>query len=134
MVEKDKEEAKKEEKEAKASSTVTSASSVTSTKNSKTSTGKPKSPGVPAPKPKEEPVPKTGEKPKPVVPPVQVTDLRKKSDLLPGETEADDEDEDDGEPSDVTPVEVPGGEAQITKEVTENTLAAHNARVELVKT
>jgi len=29
---------------------------------------------------------------------------------------------------------VPGGEAQITKEVTENTLAAHNARVELVKT
>jgi hypothetical protein len=54
--------------------------------------------------------------------------------MLPGETPSDDEDEDDGEPADTTPVEVPGGEAQITKEVTENTLAAHNARVELVKT
>merc|ERR1712159_875073 len=39
-----------------------------------------------------------------------------------------------GEPSEVSVTEVPGGEAQIQKEVTDNTLAAHNARVELVKT
>jgi len=45
-----------------------------------------------------------------------------------------DDDEDDGEPAEVSVTEVPGGEAQITKEVTDNTLAAHNARVELVKT
>lgn len=51
---------------------------------------------------------------------------------MPGEPE--DDDEDDGEPTEVSITEVPGGEAQIQKEVTENTLAAHNARVELVKT
>jgi chromosome segregation ATPase len=51
---------------------------------------------------------------------------------LDGEVE--DEDEDDGEPAEVSVTEVPGGEAQIQKEVTDNTLSAHNARVDLVKT
>ena len=51
---------------------------------------------------------------------------------MPGEPE--DDDEDDGEPAEVSVTEVAGGEAQIQKEVTDNTLAAHNARVELVKT
>jgi hypothetical protein len=40
---------------------------------------------------------------------------------LDGEVE-DDDDEDDGEPAEVSVTEVPGGEAQIQKEVTDNTL------------
>lgn len=63
---------------------------------------------------------------------VSETDIAAKKPQFEGEET--DEDEDDGEPADETPIEVPGGEAQITKEVTDNTLSAHNARVELVKT
>jgi hypothetical protein len=48
--------------------------------------------------------------------------------------EAEDDDEDDGEPTEVSVTEVPGGEAQIQKEVTDNTLEAHKTRVELAKT
>jgi len=107
---------------------------VSAGKKGKTSTGKPIAPPIPAPKPKEPKAneAKEGEKerPKPVPVPVITTIIKKKK--LEGEEE--DEDEDDGEPADVSVNEVPGGEAQIQKEVTENTLAAHNARVELVKT
>jgi hypothetical protein len=126
---KEAEEAKTKEKDLKISpSSVT----VTSGKNGKTTTGKPIAPPVPAPKPKEkkEEKPKDGEKPKPVPVPVTTTIVKKK--VLPGEPE--DDDEDDGEPAEVSVTEVPGGEAQITKEVTDNTLAAHEARVNLVKT
>merc|ERR1712205_106173 len=105
---------------------------VTAGKKGKTSTGKPIAPPVPAPKPKEEKKEeaKEGEKTKPVPVPVTTTIIKKKK--LEGEAE--DEDEDDGEPADISVNEVPGGEAQIQKEVTDNTLAAHAARVELVKT
>lgn len=65
--------------------------------------------------------------------PVSTHDVQKKKPQFEGE-DSDDDDDDDGEPGEVSVIEVPGGEAQITKEVTENTLAAHNARVELVKT
>jgi hypothetical protein len=112
--------------------TIVGGSSSSSSKT-KTATGKPKTPSVPAPKPKAEDPPKKGEKPKPSPTPVSVTSVQKKVTLLPGEI-AEEEDEEDDEPADVVPVEVPGGEAEITKEVTDNTLSAHNARVELVKT
>jgi chromosome segregation ATPase len=122
-----------EEKKTEEKTTISPTSiTVTTGKKGKTTTGKPIAPAVPAPKPKEEEKPaKEGEKPKPVPVPVAPTIVKKK--LLEGET-VDDDDEDDGEPAEVSVTEVPGGEAQITKEVTENTLAAHNARVELVKT
>jgi len=126
---------KKQEEEAKEAKekVTTSVNSITISagKKGKTSTGKPIAPPVPAPKPKEEKKEdaKEGEKPKPVPVPVEATIIKKK---VTGEPE--DEDEDDGEPAEVSVTEVPGGEAQIQKEVTDNTLAAHNARVELVKT
>jgi len=122
---------KEEEKKEKDTKISPSSITVTGGKGGKTSTGKPIAPPVPAPKAKEskEEV-KEGKKPKPSPVPVAPTIVKKK--VLPGEPE--DEDEDDGEPAEVSVTEVPGGEAQIQKEVTENTLAAHNARVELVKT
>lgn len=129
---------KKQEEEAKeAKETAISPSSITVSagKKGKTSTGKPIAPAVPAPKPKEEKKEeeaKEGEKPRPKPSPVPVQPTIVKKKVLPGEPE--DEDEDDGEPSEVSVTEVTGGEAQIQKEVTDNTLAAHNARVELVKT
>jgi len=116
-----------EDKTTSATSTTATIITTSSGKSSgKTATGKPKAPSIPAPKPKDEPEEK--DKPKGVPVTVSVSDLTKKK------STNDDDDEDDGEPAEVVPTEVPGGEAQITKEVTENTLAAHNARVDLVKT
>lgn len=45
-----------------------------------------------------------------------------------------DDDEDDGEPSDPLPLEIPGGEAEITDEVVKFTKDAHQKRVDMVKT
>jgi hypothetical protein len=128
-VEKKEEEEKKSEKPAK-TEISTSSVTVTSGKKGKTSTGKPIAPAVPAPKPKEDKKDTKEDKAKPVPVPVQQTIIKKKA--LDGDVE--DDEDDDGEPAEVSVTEVPGGEAQITKEVTDNTLAAHNARVDLVKT
>jgi hypothetical protein len=118
-VEKKQEEEKKEEK-----ATSTSTIGTTVSGKTKTSTGKPIAPPVPAPKPKEEKEPKEGEKPKPVPVPVSPTKVINKKLYENGE-EFDDEAEDESEPSEVSVTEVPGGEAQIQKEVTDNTLEAH---------
>jgi len=50
------------------------------------------------------------------------------------EDDDDDDDEDDDEPSDPLPIEVPGGEKEITDEVTTFTKEAHQKRVDMVKT
>lgn len=126
------EEEKKSEKKSEKEVTISPTSiTVTSGNKGKTSTGKPIAPPVPAPKPKEEEKKDKDGKVKPSPVPVQPRVIKKK--VLEGEITEED-DEDDGEPADVSVTEVPGGEAQIQKEVTDNTLAAHNARVELVKT
>jgi len=44
-----------------------------------------------------------------------------------------DDDEDDDEPADPLPIEVPGGEKEITDEVTKFTKEAHQKRVDMVK-
>lgn len=121
---------KEEEKEAKTDTKISPSSvTVTGGKKGKTSTGKPIAPPVPAPKPKEEKKEEgKEEKPKPVPVPVKPTIIKKKKD------DVEEDEDDDGEPAEVSVTEVPGGEAQITKEVTENTLAAHKARVDLEKT
>jgi hypothetical protein len=125
-VEKKQEEERKTEKEIPISpSSIT----VTNGKKGKTSTGKPIAPPIPAPKPKEEKPAGKDEKPKPVPVPVTQTVIKTKKSY-----ENDEEDEEDGEPTEVSVTEVPGGEAQIQKEVTEATLEAHNSRVQLVKT
>jgi hypothetical protein len=103
MVKKETEEKKEEEKTTISPSSIT----VTAGKKGKTSTGKPIAPPIPAPKAKEEEK-KDGEKPKPMPVPVSPTIVKKK--LLAGEI-IDDNDEDDGEPTEVSVTEVPGGEA-----------------------
>lgn len=103
MVKKETEEKKEEEKTAISPSSIT----VTAGKKGKTSTGKPIAPPIPAPKAKEEEK-KEGAKPKPMPVPVSPTIVKKK--LLAGEV-IDDNDEDDGEPTEVSVTEVPGGEA-----------------------
>ena len=85
-----------------------STNSITVTGGKKTtSTGKPIAPSVPAPKPKEEEK-KEGEKAKPLPVPVATPVIVKKK-LLEGEVM--DEDEDDGEPTEVSVTEIAGGEA-----------------------
>lgn len=108
--------------------------------SSKGVTGKPKPPSVPAPKKEEKPTPAVpGEKPKPGEKPApkKPTDPKKPAPKEPApeptpEPEVEipvapittprpakvvggqvitDDDEDDGEPADVNPTEVPGGEA-----------------------
>lgn len=132
-----KEDAKENEAEASAAASATAAT-VTKTKTETvTSTGKPKAPPVPAPKPKEEEKKdekdEDGKKKKPTPPPTPEPSVAAKKKKLHTVVVEGGEEEDD-DIVDVTPIEVPGGEAQITKDVTEGTLAAHNARVALVKT
>jgi hypothetical protein len=103
MVKKETEEKKEEEKTTISPSSIT----VSAGKKGKTSTGKPIAPPIPAPKAKEEEK-KDGDKPKPMPVPVSPTIVKKK--LLAGEV-IDDNDEDDGEPTEVSVTEVPGGEA-----------------------
>jgi len=106
MVKKETEEKKEEEKTTISPSSVT----VSAGKKGKTSTGKPIAPPIPAPKAKEPEAAaaKEGERPKPMPVPVSPTIIKKK--LLAGEV-IDDNDEDDGEPTEVSVTEVPGGEA-----------------------
>jgi len=105
---------KKQEEEAKEAKekVTTSVNSITISagKKGKTSTGKPIAPPIPAPKAKEPEAAaaKEGERPKPMPVPVSPTIIKKK--LLAGEV-IDDNDEDDGEPTEVSVTEVPGGEA-----------------------
>jgi hypothetical protein len=132
-----KEEAKEKSTEAPAITSTSITISSTSATKGKTTTGKPKPPPIPALKPKEEEPEKDDDgkpKKKPVPVPVSPPNTTKTTiSTVTGEVITSGE-EDDGEPTVENPTEVPGGEAQITKEVTENTLAAHNARVELTKT